>query len=150
MNRDALREQIKAHEGYREEPYRDSLGWWTVGYGHNIHHDSASMTMKVGDLLDYYADKGRHARWLETDIDAAMNIALNWFGPQFSTQTDARQRILVEMAFVLGNRVSRFVRFHRFAIAGQHGPAAAELIDSLWHRQATNRVNALSEQWAEG
>ena len=30
----ALQERIKRHEGLRLKPYKDSLGYWTIGYGH--------------------------------------------------------------------------------------------------------------------
>ena len=33
---ESLRERIKRHERLRLEPYRDSLGNWTVGYGHRL------------------------------------------------------------------------------------------------------------------
>ena len=30
----ALQERIKRHEGLQLKPYKDSLGYWTIGYGH--------------------------------------------------------------------------------------------------------------------
>jgi GH24 family phage-related lysozyme (muramidase) len=32
----ALREQLKREEGLRLKPYKDTLGHWTIGYGHKM------------------------------------------------------------------------------------------------------------------
>ncbi len=38
--KDALRQSIQDHEGFRDRPYRCPAGHWTVGWGHNLeaHH----------------------------------------------------------------------------------------------------------------
>ena len=33
---DIVKARIKAHEGYRLEPYKDTLGFLTGGWGHKI------------------------------------------------------------------------------------------------------------------
>ena len=31
-----LIKELKKQEGYRDKPYKDSQGYWTIGYGHNL------------------------------------------------------------------------------------------------------------------
>ena len=74
MNRNQLRESIKRHEGYREAPYKDHLGNWTVGFGHLIHNVDLRPYMPVqtvGALLTRLSDADTHRRWLEEDINNA-------------------------------------------------------------------------------
>lgn len=149
MNRVALELQLKAHEGYRQYPYLDSLGYATVGWGHWIDKEPASKFVTVGALIKHYSSRNQHVAWFAEDIDKATAMAKEWL-PGFATMTDTRQRVSVEMCFVLGSKVSQFRKFKIAVMDGDHHEAAAQMIDSLWHRQATNRVNALAEQWAEG
>ncbi len=46
--KDALREQIKEHEGYRLDVYKDTLGFDTGGYGHKIIPGEDIPTTKEG------------------------------------------------------------------------------------------------------
>lgn len=149
MNRKALHEQIKAHEGYRVRPYRDTRGYWTVGFGHLIHNQKSNIEQTLGELLDALTDRDIHEAWFLEDVQRAELGASQWI--DMESLTDTRQRILVEMFFVLGARgASKFKKFKAAVLAGDHHRAAIEMTDSLWHAQAPNRVNALSEQWAEG
>ena len=36
MNYDDLKARIKEHEGFRDQVYKDSLGFATIGYGHLV------------------------------------------------------------------------------------------------------------------
>lgn len=149
MNRKALREQIMAHEGYRSRPYRDSLGYWTVGWGHLIHHDKSNIEQTLGEMLSALCDPDMHKTWLTQDIMRAELQASTWL--DMESLSDVRQRLAVEMCFVLGGAGARKFRgFERAVKAGDHHRAAVEMVDSLWHKQAPNRVNAMAEQWAEG
>ncbi len=153
MNRQALIKQLEAHEGYRDQPYTDTLGIWTVAYGHNIHeHELARVPAQirtVGELLEYYSDKANHRLWFHRDINEAIEQSDRWIS--HDRLSEIRQRVLTEMFFVLGaSRARKFVKFKAAVDADDHHAAAAELINSRWHTQATRRVAALAEQWAEG
>lgn len=151
MDYEKLARQLKAHEGYRAEPYRCSRGYWTVGWGHLIHHEHVTPDVAtLGALLDQYTDLEQHQAWFESDVNAAVNIAKERAGVHWYGLSDTRQRVLTEMAFVLGNRVFKFRKFWQAVVAGDHHTASNEMRDSLWYQQASNRVAALAEQWAEG
>ena len=36
MSYEDLKEKIKEHEGFRDQVYKDSLGFATIGYGHLV------------------------------------------------------------------------------------------------------------------
>lgn len=150
MNRRALVEQIKAHEGYRKAPYLDTRGYWTVGWGHLIHFTKSTVEQNLGELLNALSDRAQHDRWLAEDLKIAEEGARKWL--DFDKLTDTRKRIAVEMCFVLGVRGARgFVDFTAAVEAEDHHTAALKLVDSLWYREhATRRVAGLAEQWAEG
>lgn len=149
MNRRALTEQIKRHEGYRRRPYQDTRGYWTVGWGHLIHHTPTTVNQFLGDLLNAICSESMHRQWLKDDIERAELDASTWL--DMESLSDARQRMAVEMCFVLGGAGARkFKNFKAAVERGDHHQASKELVNSLWHSQAPNRVSALAEQWAEG
>ncbi len=51
--KDALREQIKEHEGYRLDVYKDTLGFDTGGYGHKIIPGEDGMSCLKRILLEH-------------------------------------------------------------------------------------------------
>ncbi len=153
MNRNQLRASIEKHEGYREEPYRDHLGNWTVGFGHLIHHVDLRPYMPVqtlGALLTRLSDTETHKRWLGEDIDAAHKLAQNWLEDIFQRLSHERQAVVVEMAFQLGNRVRTFNRFRAHVALDKHGEAADEMINSRWHKQTPKRCETLAERYRNG
>lgn len=151
MNRDRLRDRLKTHEGYRQEPYRDHLGNWTVGHGHLLHvkptRDWPYETL--GGLLDALSKPEQHDLWLEQDIDAASRSARNWFH-NFEDFSDIRQEVLVELCFQMGNRTRGFVKFHAAAMRGDWEEAARELIDSRWAEQTPTRAKRLTQLFRDG
>ena len=153
MNRERLVASIKRHEGYRLFPYQDTRGFWTIGYGHLIHHDELRGYVPrrtLGALLDYLTDPATHDIWLEHDLARAERDAKAYL-PTFSSLSERRQEVLVEMAFQLGGRtLNTFVRL-RDAIERKHWVAAeAEMLNSRWHQQTPNRVKTLASRMLEG
>lgn len=47
---------IKQFESFRADPYRDSVGLWTVGYGHKIEPGDAMTTVTEDEALQMLAD----------------------------------------------------------------------------------------------
>lgn len=100
MNLDLLREELMRDEGSRKDSegrhiaYKDSLGFWTIGYGHLMGGKPT--------LVSCTEDTARAL--LDQDIDAATTLARNLV-QRFDTLTDERQRALVNMAFNRGNHL---------------------------------------------
>lgn len=133
MNKTRLTKQLKRHEGFRGDPYKDTEGNWTIGYGHLL-----PMSKPLARII------------LAKDMDIAEQECwgrLKFFGGLNS----ARQEALVNMMFNLGwPRLKRFVKMIAAAEAGDHELVAVEMLDSRWHLQVKGRAEELAEQYRTG
>jgi len=134
MNLTRLTKQLKRHEGFRGDPYKDSEGSWTIGYGYLL-----PLTKSHARLL------------LDKKIKEAEQECRRRF-PFFDSLNSLRQEVLVNMAFNLGwPRLKRFVKMIAALEVEDYELAAAEMLDSRWHRQVKGRAKELAEQMrAEG
>ena len=150
----ALEDSIKQHEGYREHPYRDTRGYWTVGWGHLIHNDSLDDLMingaTVGDLFDYLTDEQMHKLWFKDDVADAAAGAERWIDNTtvWDTMPAERQNVLIEMVYQLGyGGISKFRKTRQHIIDGHWLDAADEMLDSKWARQTPGRASELSKRF---
>lgn len=127
---DAMRRMLKAEEGLRLKPYRDTAGKLTIGYGRNL-DDFGITQVEADDLLDNDI----------ADRLGALSARLSFF----ETLHPVRQRVLVGMAFQMG--VAGLLGFHRTLDAirrGDYAAAADRMLESLWARQTPNRAERLA------
>jgi lysozyme len=111
---------VKADEGLELEPYLDSLGVLTVGYGTNI------------TQIDE-----REAEWLlEHRLGKAFAACQRAF-PWFPQLTPVRQAVVLMMAYQLG--LPRLLGFKRMLAAmpaaiasGDYSVVEFEMLDSKW------------------
>ena len=135
-----LIEMTKRHEGLRLEPYKDTVGKLTVGYGHNL--DDKPISLRTAEVM------------LEDDLnDAREDIErYSWY----QEQTDIRKDVLVMMSFNLGlPRLLRFKKMIKALIDYDYQNAADEMLDSRWADQVGNRAIELSRimrtgGWSDG
>lgn len=141
-----IKEQLKQYEGtqsYQERkgyyrgnkfwPYKDSLGFSTIGYGHLIlkgEDFSNGLTEEEADKL------------LEIDIHKAeqdaKSLGLNI--PNGSRWND----FIVMMVFQLG--ITKTLKFKKFLTAlksANYHTAIIEVRDSNWYRQTPSRVDSM-------
>ncbi len=126
-----LLNRIVKNEGVRLKPYRDSLGFLTVGIGRNldgkgITRDEA-YTLLNNDLCNCIADLNRNIPW-------------------WKRLNDLRQEVLIEMCFQLG--ISGLLKFKEFLFQLERGTfveAAKEMRDSLWYKQTPERTEELAK-----
>lgn len=154
MNEQRLLESIRLHEGYRTDPYRDHLGNFTIGYGHLLEDEPLRQFISLGSigaLLRKLTKRETHDAWLLEDVQNAIQDAERWLGFMFTDLSEARQEVVVEMAFQLGyTRLSGFLKF-RAAIADEDWQKAAhEMADSLWARQTPRRALTLMDKFRAG
>lgn len=144
----ALLESIKVNEGckayqikigtYKNRKfckYKDSLGFWTIGYGHLIR---ANESFDNG-ITDAEADA-----LLIKDVQGAVTDASKLYSMYKMNTTVQLQRVLTEMVFQLGyNKAMKFKNtLAKFACNDIPGIAAG-MRGSAWYRQTPNRVEDL-------
>ena len=128
-------ELVKRHEGYRRKPYLCSAAKQTIGYGRN---------------LDDVGISEAEAEWLlRRDIDkATVQLAAE---PYWAGLNDARQAVLQDMVVNLGwAGFAKFLRFRSALASRQFDKAAAEMLDSAWHRQVPTRAKRLASMMQTG
>lgn len=136
MNKVKLAEQLKKHEGLRLNPYTDTVGKLTLGIGRNLEDkgitEQEALFMLNNDVDYFYSKLCQRINWMKT-------------------LGDARQNVLVNMAFNLG--IAGLMSFKKMLLACEHGNfkiAATEMLNSKWAEQVGYRANELAEQMRTG
>lgn len=134
MDRGALTEQLKRHEGSvvkngRHVLYKDSEGIWTIGYGCNVEQglDEDEAEFLLSNRID----------------NAIMDCKLLPFWHELD---GIRQQVVANMVYNLG--LQRFLEFKKMIAAIERGDwkdAAKEGLDSKWAHQVGGRANELME-----
>lgn len=126
----ALRDRIKRHEGFQPEPYIDTLGHITIGYGHKVE----SITTEYAESL------------LSSDLNRALMDAIDLFYPDIWPKlSELRRGVLIEMVYQLGKTgVSKFVKMKAALDIGDYQEAAAQMVDSQWYEQTEGRCARLA------
>lgn len=147
-----LADRIKRHEGYSETPYRDTRGFWTVGWGHLIHHIRPQPWATLGDLLEHLCEKDTHEKWFAQDLARAEADAMHYITPELFTQLSTKRReVLIEMAFQLGGAgLRKFVKLKEAIQAGRWVMAEAEILNSALAQQTPNRARYYAASMLEG
>lgn len=126
MNMERLKETLKKHEGEKLEIYKCSMGYQTIGVGHNL--DTKPISKRVSDLM------------LEDDVedsiaDCKRNISF------FDSLDDVCQEALVNLCFNMG--IAKLMQFKKTLAHLQDGnreKAANELLDSRYATQVGYRA----------
>ena len=141
MNLNKLQEQIMFEEGVKYEIYNDHLGYKTFGVGHLVRATDPENEMAVGTKVS----KMRVAECFEADLYVAIND-MEKFTEGMNVDENVRECV-TEMVFQLGlPRLNKFKKFKQALLDGDIETAQAEMKDSLWYRQTTNRAERLIEK----
>lgn len=126
----SLRDRIKRHEGKRLEPYKDSVGLLTVGYGRCI--DRVPFSEDEIELM------------FRNDLRRARAGARSFhFYPHIGV---GRQEALTELCFWLGlGGVKKFKKMLSALSQGRWRDARDELLDSKLHTQVPARCEELAD-----
>jgi lysozyme len=140
--------QIKRHEGLRLVSYQDTLGYWTIGYGHLLgrshEYKGIRITQEKADEL------------FSEDFADARRIADCYLELSDITRSDsARYAVIVNMAFNLGYKLDEFVNLRKAILAQDWQKAADAMLASRWAKQVGVRAIELARQmrtgeWQEG
>jgi lysozyme len=131
---------LKRDEGLRLQPYKDTRGFTTIYYGHNL--DATPLPAEVIAA----ANEATATTVLLADV---MRIQLKLFKdlPWVQRLPLVIQGVLINMAFNMG--VAGEETFHHMLAdvqAGNYVQAANDMKSSLWYTQVGERAQRLTQQ----
>ena len=141
-----LATQLAEHEDVRLQVYDDATGR-PILPGDTV---QGHPTIGVGRKLD--DDRG-------VSHDEAMMLLQNdlvWVARKAETYgfwgklDTARQMVVMNMIFNMGNRFDGFKKMHAAMDAGDYAEAAVQMLDSRWAAQVKGRADMLADQMREG
>lgn len=141
-----LAEQIIEHEGVRLAVYDDATGQ-EIKAGSYVR---GNPTIGIGRLLT--SDRG-------ISHEEAMSLLtsdLQWVAKKAETYgfwhrlDTARQMVIMNMIFNLGNRFDQFKKMIAAIEQGDYIEASAQMLDSNWAEQVKGRATILAEQMRTG
>ena len=130
-----LKKRIKLNEGFSFKPYKDQLGYLTIGYGHLI-------LSKEKILLK----KKMNKKELEEIFEKDFKITLSNFKNTLRSFTSNKKEVelLIEMVFQLGIKgCLNFKNLLKNMRKGNKHLVCFEMMDSLWYNQTPFRVKKL-------
>jgi lysozyme len=136
VNRDALVDRLKVHEGLELKPYRDTVGKLTIGIGRNL------------DDVGISADEARQLCLNDViKVEQQLDASLPWW----RNMDEVRQQVLAEMCFNLGiTRLLGFSHMLAYLEVGNTSGAAEEMLNSAWAHQVGKRAQVLSRAMKMG
>jgi len=130
-----LKERIKSNEGFSSKPYKDQLGYLTIGYGHLI-------LPNENILLKKQINKKELEEIFEKDFKKALSNFNKTFKP--FTLNEKESELLIEMIFQLGIKgCLKFKNLIKNIKKGNKHLVCFDMMDSLWYKQTPNRVKTL-------
>jgi lysozyme len=135
LNFKNLKSRIKKNEGYSNKPYRDQLGFYTIGYGHLIKKKE-----------DRYFHKTFSKKYFENIFELDFKKSVEDYYKNFNKKKHKQneKELLIEMIYQLGiKNVVKFKRLHLNLEKKQKYMVCLEMIDSLWYKQTPKRVENL-------
>lgn len=123
----SLIESVKHGEGFRGRPYKDTLGFLTIGYGTKLPLDKNEAEL----ILTYRLNKCKQR--VNKNLGHLHIKKEAW-------------NILYEMGYQLGSRgLLQFVNMIKALKIQDYKTAAKEGRDSKWRKQTPNRCNRLMD-----
>lgn len=170
---DNLTEQLKKDEGFSSDPYFDSRGIRTIGYGTNLNYiskekaklllDDEKIEFKRGAAADTFLisiidgiTKETATKLLEKEArekyKSIKKEIKNKYGKSLWTSFNhVRKRTIANMAYNLGtNGTMQFKLMFRALMKKDYSGAAQEMLDSDWHKQTGRRCERLAKQMRKG
>ena len=136
-----LKNRIKKNEGFSIKPYKDQLGYFTIGYGHLIRENEKKYFLTK--FKKKYFEK-----LFEIDFKNSVDNYNKYFKEKHHNQSD--KELIIEMIFQLGsNGVSKFIKMLKHINSKQKYMTCLEMMDSLWYKQTPKRVENLIKNFTK-
>ncbi len=141
MSSKSLKLRIKKNEGYSNKPYKDQLGFYTIGYGHLIKPNE--------EKYFYNQYKKNHFETLfTTDFEKSNNEYKKLFNKK--KYNSKEKDLLIEMLFQLGPKgVMGFKKMLFYLDKKQKYMTCLEMMNSLWYKQTPKRVEDLIKNFTK-
>ena len=135
MNFRELKKRIKKNEGFSLKPYKDQLGYLTIGYGHLILPNEVK-------LLKTKTNKAQLNAIFNQDFERGVRDYKRLIKQKNHNRKD--QELLIEMVYQMGaKRVLKFKKLISNMKKNKRHLVCFEMMDSLWYTQTPNRVKNL-------
>ena len=130
-----LKKRIKKNEGFSLTPYKDQLGYLTVGYGHLI-------LPYETHLIQNKSSKTQLKKIFIQDFNLALNDYKKFI--KHKTYKKKDEELLIEMVFQMGiKRVLMFKKLLSNMRKNNKHLVCFEMMNSLWYNQTPKRVKNL-------
>lgn len=140
----SLQSMLERDEGREHKAYPDPLTHgdpWTIGIGHTGPEVHQGLVWTDAQINDAFA----------ADVAIASDGCAHAFSPWFVNLTEARQAVLIAMAFQMGmHRLGGFVNMLAAVRDGHYATAAEHMRLSLWARQTPKRATRMAYQMEAG
>ena len=137
--------ELRRDEGVEYKPYKDTVGIWTVGVGHNLKAKPIDKKGWTYPLTDAQVDE-----LLSEDLSevfAGLDKKLPWW----RKLSYVRQRVIANMAFNLGiDGLLQFKNTLAYVQSGDYKNAAQGMLASKWATQVKGRAIRLAEMMVKG
>lgn len=113
---------IQCNEGFRAEKYKDTNGYWTIGFGHNLDASGKRLeTVLLWEAEELFTEDFQHHRQDAEKIE------------EYHSLDDIRKLVLIDMVYQMGlGRVLKFKQTLKWIGLKQYDAAAIELLDSKY------------------
>ena len=130
-----LKKRIKKHEGFSLKPYKDQLGFYTIGYGHLILSNEKN-------LIKIKKTKKQLEILFNQDFKRALDNYKKFLKKNTHNKKD--EELLIEMVFQMGvKKVLMFRKLLKNMRNKKNYSVCFEMMSSLWYNQTPNRVKKL-------
>ena len=131
---------LKRHEGCLLKPYKDTVGVWTIGYGHTKGVKQNSKPITEEEALDLLVDD------TEIAIEDARRVVASFDGLDW-----VRKTVVANMAYNLGGkRLSGFHNTINYINNGEYNSASLNMLASRWAKQVKGRATELALRMGTG
>ena len=148
MDDEKLKEEITLDEGRGTKPYKDTMGIWSGGIGHNLEAHNTTWSEISQWLIDGIPDRVID-QWYDDDVHDAEQVARGIFG-DLDVLPDPCARALVNLAFDLMWDLRHWPHLIEAVKERDWTAAQASLRDSRFAQELSARTARLCQRFEEG